>query len=240
MAGESSPRRANAVLLAGVPAQGSRDGLLDSGTVRVRLRNGVAKADGRLGVSGGIMTLDGDAALESVPRYRLLVQLSRSDSLAARLRLTGRGTDPKSASVQAAISGSAVYAAHRLSDAQLELGLDRGLVRVGGVAMLDGAGLELSGSARPFDPQPALTLDRIRFTDLDLSRLASPSAPGSDLGGTGRLRASRAQGHWSGSAALGLAGRIGRATVDTASLVATLRQDELSLDLEGTGPAGRQ
>jgi translocation and assembly module TamB len=234
-----SPRRANAVLLAGVPAQGGRDGLLDSGTIRVRLRNGVAKADGRLGVSGGIMTLDGDAALDSVPQYRLLVQLSRSDSLAARLRLTGRGTDPKSASVQGSISGSAVYAAHRISDAHLELRLDRGLVRVGGNAMLDGAGLELSGSARPFDPQLALTLDRIRFTDLDLSRLASPSAPGSDLGGTGRLRLFRAEGHWSGSAAVGLAGRIGRATVDTASLVAVLRHDELSLDLEGTGPAGR-
>src|SRR6185295_9948729 len=95
------------------------------------------------------------------------------------------------------------------------------------------------GSAKPFDPEPAVNLDHIRFDGLDLSRLASPSAPLSDLAGMGRLRASRAGGHWNGSAALGLAGRIGRAAVDTANLVALIRHDELTVDLDGTSPAGR-
>jgi translocation and assembly module TamB len=234
-----SPRRANAVLAARVAPRPDGDGLLDSGSVRVRLRGGIARADGRLGVSGGTLTLDGDAVLDSVPRYRLSAQLRREDGLEARLSLTGSGTDPDSASVQAAISGSAAYGAHRLSGGGLQLALDRGLVRVSGGATVDGAELELRGSAKPFGPEPAVNLDHIRFDGLDLGRLASSSVPPSDLAGTGRLRASRAGGHWNGSGALGMAGRIGRATVDTANLVAMIRRDELTVDLDGTGPAGR-
>ena len=234
-----SPRRANAVLAASVAPVAGGDGLLDSGSVRVRLRGGIAKADGRLGVSGGLLTLDGDALLDSVARYRLSAQLTRGDSLDARLSLTGSGTDPDSASVQASISGSAAYEAHRLTDAELQLALDRGLVRVAGGATVDGAELEFRGSTKPFGPEPAVNLDHIRFQGLDLSRLASSSAPPSDLAGTGRLRASRAGGHWNGSAALGMAGRIGRATVDTANLVALIRRDELTVDVDGISPAGR-
>src|SRR6185295_5853532 len=170
-----SPRRANAVLAARVAPLADGDGLLDSGSVRVRLRGGIARADGRLGVSGATLTLDGDAVLDSVPRYGLSAQLTRGDSLDARLSLTGTGTDPDSASVQAAISGSAAYGAHRLSDGGLQLALDRGLVRASGGATVDGAELELKGSAKPFDPEPAVNLDHIRFDGLDLSRLASPS-----------------------------------------------------------------
>ena len=55
--------------------------------------------------------------------------------------------------MQASISGSAAYEAHRLSDAQLQLALDRGLVRVAGGATVDGAELELRGSAKPFGPR---------------------------------------------------------------------------------------
>src|SRR4051794_8753177 len=234
-----NPRQATAVLAARVAPVASGDGLLDSGSVRVRLRGGSAKADGRLGVSGGVLTLDGDALLDSVARYRLSAQLTRGDSLDAHLSLTGSGTDPDSASVQASISGSAAHEEHRVSDARLQLALDRGLVRVAGGAMVDGAELEFRGSTKPFGREPAVSLDHIRFQGLDLSRLAFSSAPPSDLAGTGRLRASRAGGHWNGSAALGMAGRIGRATVDTANLVALIRRDELTVDVDGTSPAGR-
>ncbi len=140
--------------------------------------------------------------------------------------------------MQASISGSAAYEAHRLTDAELQLALDRGLVRVAGGATVDGAELEFRGSTKPFGPEPAVNLDHIRFQGLDLSRLASSSAPPSDLAGTGRLRASRAGGHWNGSAALGMAGRIGRATVDTANLVALIRRDELTVDVDGIQPRG--
>ena len=105
-------------------------------------------------------------------RYRLSAQLTRGDSLDARLSLTGSGTDPDSASVQASISGSAAYRTHRLSDASLELALDRGLARVAGGGTLDGAELELKGSAKPFGPETAVNLEQIRFEGLDLSRLA--------------------------------------------------------------------
>jgi translocation and assembly module TamB len=233
-----SPRHADAVLAVRVAPGGARDGVLDSGSVRVRLRQGIARADGRLGLAGGVMTLNGDAVLDSVPRYRLAAGLTRADGLDARLGLTGRGIDPDSASVQASVSGSAGLGAHRVSGARLELGLDRGLVRVVGNGTVDGADLELRGSMTPFGSEPAVTLDRVRFVGLDLSRLA-PSAPSSALGGVARLQASRAGGHWNGSAAVGLAGRIGRATVDTASLVALIRRDEITADLDAGGPAGR-
>lgn len=234
-----NPRRADAVLTASVAPSARQDGLLDSGSVRVRLRRSIAKVDGRLGVSGGIMTLDGNAILDSVPQYRVSARLARGDSVAVSLSATGRGTDPGAAAVEASLSGSAAYGTHRISEAMLRLGLDRGLVRVAGGATVDGASLELDGRARPFDAEPTLALDRLRFTALDLSRVADSSAPASDLAGAGHVRLRRSDGRWDGSAAVGMAGRIGRATVDTANLHATLRRDELTLGLDGAGPAGR-
>ena len=145
---------------------GSADGLLDSASLRVRVRDGSASFRAGLGTTGGVIAMDGKAGWGSVLRLRVEHGSVRQFQLSALL-------------------GDSSWSA---LDGEFSLGVEarQGALRITSASEFNGAALELDAS-RSSGRQPTTTLKRLEFRHLDLSRFRSAGGPHTDLTGTAWL-----------------------------------------------------
>ena len=227
-------------------------GLLDSGYIQARLAAGMVDLRGRVGATGGLLTLRGRGRLGGEPRYRIEGEIGPGLDLAALLgggtpstlagtfSLDGRGTRRETLRGRASVSVSGSYGSHHLAGTQLKLELASGTARLDGRGFLDGASVELGAVARPFDSEPALTVRSLRFRHLDLARIAPGSGLGTDLTGTGTLSARGRK-----LDRLRLSGqllvepsRIRAIAIDSGAIVGSLSRGDLDLRVDVAAPAG--
>jgi translocation and assembly module TamB len=234
-----------------VPGPGS-PGVLDSGSIQAQLAAGTVGMRGRLGATGGLLALRGKGQLGREPRYRIegevmpgidlaaLLGASVASGLAGTFVVDGRGTRRETLRASAKLSAQGWYGSHQLAGTHLDLELLNGTVRLAGRSYVDGASVELGADGRPFDPDPALTLRRLRFRHLDLARIAPGSGLGTDLTGTGTARArGRRLDRLRLSGQLFLEpSRIGPNGIDSAFIGGALTRGDLDLRLSVTAPAG--
>ncbi|HEU4525012.1 MAG TPA: hypothetical protein VFR62_08315, partial [Gemmatimonadales bacterium] len=233
-----------------VPGSGS-PGLLDSGAVQARLVGGAAEVRGRVGATGGLLTLRANGRLGREPRYRIEGDITPAMDLAALLGagtpsalsggfvLDGQGTRPETMRGSARLSPRGSYGSHQFARTDLTVELASGTARLTGRGFLNGAWVELGVTGRPFDTEPALTVKSLRFRHLDVARLTG-SGPATDLSGTatltarGRdLRGLRSR----GELFLGPS-RIGAHAIDTGAVAGSLARGDLDLRLSLRSPAG--
>jgi translocation and assembly module TamB len=249
---EFDPERADLRAVVSVLAGPGPPGLLDSGSVQARLAGGTVEMRGRVGATGGLLGLSGKGKLGREPRYRIegevtpgidlaaLLGDSTTSGLTGRFVLEGRGTRRETLRGSAKLSAQGWYGSHQLAGTHLNLELRNGTARLAGRSFVDGASLELGADARPFDPEPALTAQRLRFRHLDLARLAPRSGLGTDLTGTGTLSArGRRLDRMRLSGRLFLEpSRIGPNPIDSATIAGSLTRGDLDVHLGVTAPAG--
>jgi translocation and assembly module TamB len=227
-------------------------GLLDSGSVQVRLAGGAVELRGRVGATGGLVTLRGNGTLGSEPRYRIegdvapamdlaaLLGSRTTSALAGTFLLDGQGTRPQTLRGSARISADGSYGSHQLARTQLNLGVVGGTARLTGRAFLDGASLELGATGRPFAPDRPITVKTLRFRHLDLTRIAPGSGLATDLTGTGTFSARGSKLDrlvLMGQLALEPS-RIGANAIDSGTVAGSLTRGDLDLRLGVVTSAG--
>jgi translocation and assembly module TamB len=246
-------RRADLRALATLEPGGSPRGLLDSGSVDVRLAGGTADVRARVGATQGLITFKGTVTLDSEPEYRIergslegvdlaaLLGDTSASALNATFSLSGRGTSRATARVDASIlAAGSSYGGRTLTDGRMDLSLRGGDARLTARTNLDGGSLELEAVGDPFSSRPGLTVRRLRFRHLDLARLVPSAGIASDLSGTATLRArGRRLDHVSLSGRVVLEdSRVGPQGLNKGVIQASLSRGNLQLQGELDATAG--
>jgi translocation and assembly module TamB len=249
-----SPRRADLQALLTVRPGAGPAGLLDSGSARIRLKDGTAQVRARVGATGGQMALTGRVTLAKELAYRIdqgsatamniaaILGSNTASSLTGDFSLSGQGTGPKTMNGRANLSiASAAYGRHQLVRTRLGLRLVGGVVNLSGEAILDGASLDLDANFRPFSKPSVLGVERVRFRHLDIARFLPGTGIPTDLTGLGTLRAEGLRLNTSratGRIVLDQS-RIGAESLESGTITTTLSRGDLGLQLQLSGAAGR-
>ena len=247
------PRHADAQALVTTVPGGGPPGLIDSATISARVTAGTARVQGRVGAAGGLVDVLGEVALDQELRYRVrrgsvagldlgaILGSAAESSVDGTFSLRGRGTKPASADLRGDLQITRLsYGPHLLTDARLAVGLARGAADLTLHGIADGTPIELAATARPFDPEPTLSVTRLQFRHADVARFAPAARVATDLSGSARLRLrGRRLDALHATAAIALdSSRVADRSIDQARMDASFARGSLDLRLRLNGPAG--
>ena len=113
---------------------------------------------------------------------------SSASSLDAAFTLESRGVSPRLADAARAnvLDAGLSYGSHTVSGGRFKVRIDRGTVHLNGEARVDGALVDATAAARPFDAEPSVTVSRLGFLKLDLAKLLPKSGVPGEVSGTVR------------------------------------------------------
>lgn len=249
---EFDPDRVDLRAAVSVVPGSTSPGLLDSGLVRVRLSGGTLDVRGHVGATGGLIALRGTGKLGAEPRYRIegevapgidlaaLLGTGPTSALAGKFILDASGARRETLRGRLGLWAHGWYGSHQLAATRLDLNLVSGTARLSGHGYVDGASIRLGAEARPFDPEPALTVRSLRFRHLDLARIAPGSGLRTDLTGTATARArGRRLDRLRLNTRLVLEpSRIGANPIDSATIAGSLTGGDLDVHLSVAALAG--
>ena len=226
---------------------------LEGGEVDVRLGGGDVGFDLRMNVQEGLLAASGAVGLGDEMTYAIregrfeninvaaLTGDTTASSLSGTFSLEGRGTDPETLSLQAALGLDATsYGLYTINDAGLEATLRGGRLQSNLNADLQGGTFNLAATARPFAEPLTFEVTEGRFQNVDIGELTGNPAQSSDLNGTLSV-----SGRGSDPEAMRLDARLdlrdsqlNQQGIESAALVAALRQGNLDYDLTLDLPEG--
>ena len=168
---------------------GTADFRLEGGDVLfdllLNLENGaLVAAEGQADLQGELEYQVSEGRFEDVDVAALTGDTTRS-SLSGTFSLQGRGSDPETLSLEAALAlADSYYGPYELNEVGLNAAMQAGRLRADVNADLDGGLFNLAATARPFAQTPTFAVTEGAFEDVDVGALTGNPAQSSSLSGT--------------------------------------------------------